>query len=146
MKKRILGTMMAISVMVGSVMPVSAAQLHTDGETANVQLSYDNQSTFCINIPESIDLNNPDGYTFTADYVNITDTEEVCVSIPDEAIQMTNEWGANGMVRFTTNSVKFLRDQTTAETPVYAMFDGLSAGHFEGTATFMIQLKQRSNQ
>ena len=36
MKKRILGTMMAISVMVGSVMPVSAAQLHTDGETANV--------------------------------------------------------------------------------------------------------------
>lgn len=146
MKKRILGTMMAISVMVGSVMPVSAAQLHTDGETANVQLSYDNQSTFCINIPESIDLNNPDGYTFTADYVNITDSEEVCVSIPDEAIQMTNEWGANGTVRFTTNSVRFLRDQTTAETPVYAMFDGLSAGHFEGTATFTIQLKQRSNQ
>ena len=83
---------------------------------------------------------------YTADYVNITDSEEVCVSIPDEAIQMTNEWGANGTVRFTTNSVRFLRDQTTAETPVYAMFDGLSAGHFEGTATFTIQLIRRSNQ
>lgn len=71
--------------------------------------------------------------------------EEVCVTIPDEAIPMTNEWGANGTVRFSANSVRFLRDQTTTDTPIYAMFDGLSAGHFEGTATFTIQLKQRSD-
>lgn len=145
MKKKVLGTMMAFAVLVGSVMPVSASQLHMDGESADVKLSYDNQSTFCINILESINLNNPDGYTFTADYVNITDSEEVCVTIPDEAIPMTNEWGANGTVRFSANSVRFLRDQTTTDTPIYAMFDGLSAGHFEGTATFTIQLKQRSD-
>lgn len=145
MKKKVLGTMMAFAVLVGSVMPVSASQLHMDGESADVKLSYDNQSTFCINIPESINLNNPDGYTFTAVYVNITDSEEVCVTIPDEAIPMTNEWGANGTVRFSANSVRFLRDQTTTDTPIYAMFDGLSAGHFEGTATFTIQLKQRSD-
>ena len=46
-----------------------------------------------------------------------------------ESVQMTNDWGATGSVMFTTESVKFLRDQTTAENPVYAMFDGLSAGH-----------------
>ena len=63
MKKKVLGTMMAFAVLVGSVMPVSASQLHMDGESADVKLSYDNQSTFCINIPESINLNNPDGYT-----------------------------------------------------------------------------------
>mgnify|MGYP000626960094 CR=1 FL=1 len=52
MKKKVLGTMMAFAVLVGSVMPVSASQLHMDGESADVKLSYDNQSTFCINIPE----------------------------------------------------------------------------------------------
>lgn len=144
MKKKVLGSVLVLSLLVGSVMPVSAGQLHTDGETASVNLSYDNQSTFCINIPESINLNDAGGYTFTADYVNITDSEEVCVMIPEDAVPMTNEWGANGTVRFTTNCVKFTRDQRTAETPVYAMFDGLAAGHFEGTATFTIQLRQKS--
>lgn len=146
MKKKLIGTVMALSVLVGSVMPVSASQLHTDGETANVQLSYDNQSTFCINIPESINLNNAGGYTFTADYVNITDSEEVCIKMPEEAVPMTNEWGATGSVRFTSENVKFFRDQTTAENPVYAMFDGLSAGHYTGTATFTVQLQPKSNQ
>lgn len=145
MKKKLIGTVMALSVLVSSVMPVSASQLHTDGETANVQLTYDNQSTFCINIQESINLNDAGGYTFTADYVNITDYEEVCIKMP-ESVQMTNDWGATGSVMFTTESVKFLRDQTTAENPVYAMFDGLSAGHYTGTATFTVQLQPKSNQ
>ena len=42
MKKKVLGTMMAFAVLVGSVMPVSASQLHMDGESADVKLSYDN--------------------------------------------------------------------------------------------------------
>lgn len=143
MKKKIIGIIMAFSVLAGSTMPVSASQAHYDGEAVNVPITYDNQSTFCVNIPESIDLNNSDGYTFTADYVNITDSQALCIFAP-ESIQMTNEWGATGSVKLFSNDgnyvAKFLRDETTSQTPMYAMFDGQAAGHFEGTATFTIQL------
>lgn len=144
MKKKIIGMLMACTMLASTSMSVSASQAHYDGETANVPISYDNQSSFCVNLPENIDLNNPEGYTFTADYVYITDSQALCVFAPEESIQMTNEWGATGTVKLHNNNgncvAKFLRNETTSQTPMYAMFDGQEAGHYEGTATFTIQL------
>lgn len=104
---------------------------------------------FCVNIPESIDLNDSEGYLFTADYVYITDPQMLCVYAPSDGITMTNEWGANGSVSLYTSSsgncvATFLRNQTTSDTPMYAMFDGQEAGHYEGTATFTIQLQAKN--
>lgn len=149
MKKKLLCLAMALCLLVGSAMSVSAAQVSTNGGTADVPITYDNQSSFCVNIPESIDLNDSEGYLFTADYVYITDTQMLCVFAPADAITMTNEWGANGLARLYTSSsgncvATFLRDQTTSDTPMYAMFDGQEAGHYEGTATFTIQLQAKN--
>ena len=149
MKKRLIGFAMTLCLLVGSVMNVSAQQVFMDGGSADLPITYDNQSSFCVNIPESIDLNDSDGYLFTADYVYITDEQMLCVFAPADAITMTNEWGANGTVRLYTSSsgncvAAFLRDQTTSDTPMYAMFDGQEAGHYEGTATFTIQLKAKN--
>lgn len=155
MKKKLLGMVMTVCLLVGSTMTVSASQLHMNGETANVPVTYDNQSSFCINIPESIDLNDSAGYTFTADYMYITDSQKVCVYAPADAITMTNEYGLTGTARLYTNGsngdgngncvASFLRDQTTADMPMYGMFDGMAAGHYEGTATFTICLETNSN-
>ena len=86
MKKKLVGTMMAFALMAGSIMPVSAAEVVRDGETADVQIEYDNPSTFCVNIPESINLNDSEGYKFTASMMNLTESEKVCIYAPTESI------------------------------------------------------------
>lgn len=80
-----------------------------------------------MNIPESINLNDLDGHRFTASMMNLTESEKVCIYAPEEAVQMTNEMGAVGTAHLYSNVM-------------YNMFDGLSAGHYTGTATFTIRL------
>lgn len=144
MKKRLLGFAMALCLLVGSTMSVSAQQLFGDGESAEVPISYDNQSTFTINIPESLDLSNPDGYNFTAEFMYITNSQMVCIYAPVDPIPMTNEWGASGSITLNPNEggcvATFYRDQTISNTSVYGMFSGSDAGHYTGTATFTVKL------
>ena len=136
---------MAFSLLVGSVMSVSAAELTQDGATADVQVEYDNPSTFCVNIPESINLNNLDGYRFTATMMNLTESEKVCIYAPEEVVQMTNEMGAVGTAHLYSNDsnavATFMSGQVESSNVMYNMFDGLSAGHYTGTATFTIRLE-----
>lgn len=145
MKKKLVGTMMAFALMAGSIMPVSAAEVVRDGETADVQIEYDNPSTFCVNIPESINLNDSEGYKFTASMMNLTESEKVCIYAPTESIPMYNEMGAVGNVHLYSNDssavATFMTGQMESNTVMYSMFDGLSAGHFTGTATFTIRLE-----
>ena len=145
MKKKLVGTMMAFALMAGSIMPVSAAEVVRDGETADVQIEYDNPSTFCVNIPESINLNDSEGYKFTASMMNLTESEKVCIYAPTESIPMYNEMGAVGNVRLYSNDssavATFMTGQMESNTVMYSMFDGFSAGHFTGTATFTIRLE-----
>lgn len=131
--------------MVGtSSLNVSAQQLFMDGDSAEVDVSYDNQSTFTVNIPASLDLSNPTQNAFTADSMFITDNQKVCVYAPTEPIPMVNEYGVNATMSINPNEggcvATFLRDQNTSDTPIYATFSGLDAGHFTGTATFTIRL------
>ena len=145
MKKRLVGMMMAFSLLAGSVMSVSAAELTQDGATADVQVEYDNPSTFCVNIPESINLNNLDGYRFTASMMNLTESEKVCIYAPEEDVPMTNEMGAVGTAHLYSNDnnavATFMSGQVESSNVMYNMFDGLSAGHYTGTATFTIRLE-----
>lgn len=151
MKKKLLSLTMAFCLLVGSAMSVSAAQLQTDGETADVQVTYDQPSSFCVNIPESIDLNSTDGYRFTADSMNITDGQKVCIYAPMDDITLTNEYGLTGTARLYTDIdnrgkcvAQFERGVTTSDCVMYGQFDGFSAGHYEGTATFTIRLETKN--
>lgn len=152
MKKKLLCLTIALSLLVGSTMSVSAAQVQTDGETADIQLTYDQASTFCVNIPESISLNSADGYTFTADYINITDNQQVCVLAPMGEISLTNEHGKRGTVYLSADKdnmgncvALFERDETTSSIAMRGQFDGTAAGHYSGTVTFTIQLRNKDS-
>lgn len=147
MKKKIIGMIMAFSLLAGSTMSVSAAEYEVgqDGQNADVQVEYDNPSTFCVNIPESINLNTSNGYKFTASVMNLTESEKVCIYAPEESTPMYNESGAVGNVRLYSSEgaavATFMMGQTESSTEMYSMFDGLSAGHYTGTVRFTVRLE-----
>ena len=90
-------------------------------------------------------MNNLDGYRFTASMMNLTESEKVCIYAPEEAVQMTNEMGAVGTAHLYSNDsnavATFMSGQVESSNVMYNMFDGLSAGHYTGTATFTIRLE-----
>lgn len=86
MRKKLIGMMMAFVLLIGSVMPVSATEVRVDGQSVDVQVEHDNKSSFCINIPESIYLDDSTGYYFTASLMNITSSERVCIYANDKTI------------------------------------------------------------
>lgn len=149
MRKKLIGIMAAIVLLVGSSMPVHAdMEISQDGQRAEVYVEYDNPSTFCVNIPEPINLNNNNGYKFTASLMNITDSERVCVYVQDEPITMQNEIGATGTARLYGSDgglvvANFLRGQTESNTKMYSSFEGSTAGHYNGTVTFTIRLEEQ---
>ena len=77
--------------------------------------------------------------------MNLTESEKVCIYAPTESIPMYNEMGAVGNVHLYSNDssavATFMTGQIESNTVMYSMFDGLSAGHFTGTATFTIRLE-----
>ena len=69
----------------------------------------------------------------------------MCIYAPTESIPMYNEMGAVGNVHLYSNDssavATFMTGQMESNTVMYSMFDGFSAGHFTGTATFTIRLE-----
>lgn len=59
--------------------------------------------------------------------------------------KMTNEMGAVGTAHLYSNDsnavATFMSGQVESSNVMYNMFDGLSAGHYTGTATFTIRLE-----
>lgn len=145
MKKKLVGMMMTFILLAGSVMPVSAAEVRVDGQSMDVQVECDNQSSFCINIPESIYLDDTTGYYFTASLMNITQSERVCVYALEKTIIMSNENGNPGTLNLygADNGAvaNFTTGQMQSSTPMYSSFDAVSAGHYTGTATFIVRLE-----
>ena len=147
MKKKLMGVLTAVTLLIGSVQPVYAdMEISQDGQNAEIYVEYDNPSTFCVNIPETINLNDNNGYKFTASLMNITESERVCVYVLDESISMYNEKGEMGTARlYGADGSKvvatFLSGQTESQTKMYSSFSGVAAGHYQGTVTFKIRLE-----
>ena len=148
MRKKLIGMMMACVLLIGSGMPVSATEVRVDGQSVDVQVEHDNKSSFCINIPESIYLDDSTGYYFTASLMNITSSERVCIYANDKTISMHNEAGDPGTLYLygADNGAvaNFETGQMQSNTPMYSSFDAVSAGHYTGTATFVIRLESKN--
>lgn len=68
------------------------------------------------------------------------------VVVQDEPITMQNEVGAVGTARLYGSDgglvvATFLRGQTESNTKMYSSFEGNTAGHYRGIATFTIRLE-----
>ena len=109
-------------------------------------VTYQVDSSFCVIIPETVDAFN--GFQLTASNMNITESEQVNVSVNGEnSIPMTNDEGDTFNLRLNVNDsdhvAEFVKNQTTSEFIVTGQpVDGEmpAAGYYTGTVEFVVEL------
>lgn len=160
MKNKILTSLMAATMVMGSAMPVFAATTATDtvnetqaesGTTRPVEVTYTQSSTFTVTIPKTIAL---DGSTKTADYdVNvkgdISSDKQVKVA-PDTTFKMVDQSKAakkktdvdasvtQAETTWSSTEVNVTTTGTTKTGNISAT--GLSSGSWKGTFNFSIAM------
>ena len=149
MKRLICFVMCAALILSMSISASADESVSTDLQTASSTITYTADSTFIINIPETIDANT--GYTFTASEINLEDNLRVAVYC------MTTE--QNGYITMTSASGNtFNMELTGGYGDLMAVFDNDNlespyiihgqpagetprAGQYTGTAVFQIRLE-----
>lgn len=160
MKNKILTSLMAATMVMGSTMPVFAATTATDtinetqaesGTTRPVEVTYTQSSTFTVTIPKTIAL---DGSTKTADYdVNvkgdIASDKQVKVA-PDTTFKMVDQSKAakkktdvdasvtQTETTWSSTEVNVTTTGTTKTGNISAT--GLTSGSWKGTFNFSIAM------
>lgn len=148
--KRLLAFVM-VAVMLFSVSIIAHAEEHEwmDG-TAQVTMTYSVDSTYCLWIPETIDVNT--GYTFTAEMLNIRETEQLTVRISNlnnGCLTFTNESGKDIQVQFNNGDVAAIfTDSLTSDITLFGQLSensNMKAGDYTATAEFTMSLEARQN-
>lgn len=151
--KKILGVFLSLALLATSSTSVLAADsnLIYEGQTAESTLECYVDSSYSVVIPEKIYI--ADGYTFTADFLNITENQQVNLRITNlnesNMLPMTNESGDTAYLSLnglgTNNRVaQFTRDNLTSSITINGFIDPMSrAGVYTGTAVFEISLGLR---
>lgn len=160
MKNKILTSLMAATMVMGSTMPVFAATTATNtinetqvesGTTRPVEVTYTQSSTFTVTIPKTIAL---DGSTKTADYdVNvkgdIASDKQVKVA-PDTTFKMVDQSKAakkktdvdasvtQAETTWSSTEVNVTTTGTTKTGNISAT--GLTSGSWKGTFNFSIAM------
>lgn len=123
-----------------------AAELPYNEAKGQSTVTYQVDSSFCVIIPETVDAFN--GFQLTASYMNITNSEQVNVSVNGEnSIPMTNDEGDTFNLRLNVNGndhvAEFVKNQLTSDFVVYGQPDGgdmPAAGNYTGTVEFVVNL------
>ena len=158
MRKKCISLLMAVSMAAISPLSVYAAMsddefsyLGTfDGGTANTELEYIQSSSYVVKIPLRINNIVETGYVFTADSINILDTEKVNVYVENRNIEMVNGRGDTCSMEIRSSNSEgdpalvgtFRNGETTSSITMQAQIDpGARAGSYTGTATFSVRLE-----
>lgn len=127
-----------------------ASDLSEMGGTATSTINYIVDSSYCVNIPETIDANTD--YTFTASSMNILSNQQVkvnCYTIyENQYIEMQNADGDTFNLTFNGMQDEccvgqFLKDNLTSTFSVRGVpVEGTNpkAGTYSGTAEFVLSL------
>lgn len=106
MKKLLAFTLCFVMVLSCSI-PAFAAELPYNKATGQSTVTYQVDSSFCVIIPETVDAFN--GFQLTASNMNITEAEQVNVSVNGEnSIPMTNDEGEMPAAGYYTGTVEFV--------------------------------------
>lgn len=153
MKKKAIATLLCgVFCMTGAVTPCLAAEYH-DPTTAEVPVSFEQDSTFTVTLPENV---TGDSGATSADFTysvkgDIASDESVVITL-DDADASTD--GAQVVMKDILNNEKYATvaidktsytyDEITGtgmENNGTATFDDLTAGSWSGTAKFVIDLQ-----
>lgn len=125
------------------------ASLPHDGATGQSTVTYRVESSFCVIIPETLDGMN--GFQLTADFMNITESEKVCVYVnsDDGKFTLTNESGDTMEASFNTSGANgaigiFTKGQTQSDVYCCVMPSDDTipkAGEYSGTVEFIVRLE-----
>lgn len=149
MKRLICFLMCAALILSMSITASADESVSSDQQTASSTITYTADSTFIINIPETIDANT--GYTFTASEINLEDDLRVAVYCTttqnDNTITMTSANGNTFEMMLTGGNgnlvAVFDNDNTESPYIIYGQPAGETprAGQYTGTAVFQICLE-----
>lgn len=153
MKKKVVATLCGMACMLGVVTPCLAQEYH-DPTTAQVPVSFEQDSTFTVTLPENI--TGVSGAT-SADFTysvkgDIASDENVTIALEDADAETE---GAQVVLKDVLNNEKnatvaidkgsFAYNEITGEGMTSngsATFEGLTAGSWSGTAKFVIDLSK----
>ena len=150
--KKIIALCLSVMLILSISTTAFASDLSESGGTATASISYVVNSTYCVNIPETIDASTE--YTFTASSMNIQGNQQVlvnCFTIYEgNNITMTNADGDTFDLTFSGMMGEycvgqFLKDNLTSTFSVRGVtVDGSTpkAGTYTGTAEFVLALEE----
>lgn len=144
--KKLLAFTLCFVIVLSCSISAFAAELPYNEATGQSTVTYQVDSSFCVIIPETVDAFN--GFQLTASNMNITESEQVNVSVNGEnSISMTNDEGDTFNLRLNVNDsdhvAEFVKNQTTSEfivtgQPVEGEMP--AAGYYTGTVEFVVEL------
>lgn len=146
--KRIISLSVCIMLLLSMSVPAFAESYLSEFENqGSTTIEYNVDSTYLINIPESIDANQE--YTFTATYINILQSQQVNVYLTEPTIEMTNESGDTLNLTFNGMGANYCIASFTKgnNTSSITIFGTLAidepipqAGHYTGIAEFNVSI------
>lgn len=149
--KRIVCIILCLALIISMNVTVFAEDVEVSGDrqTGQSTLTYTVDSSFIINIPQTIDLNS--GYQFSASYMNLESDLQVsvyCTTIEqNDYITMTNASGESFNLILTGGNgalmATFDNDHLESDYFIYGQPDGGSprAGQYTGIAEFEVRLE-----
>lgn len=150
--KKLLAFALCFVMVLSCSISAFAAELPYNEATGQSTVTYQVDSSFCVIIPETVDAFN--GFQLTASNMNITEAEQVNVSVNGEnSIPMTNDKGDTFNLKLNVNDndhvAEFIKNQTTSEfivtgQPVEGEMP--AAGYYTGTVEFVVELGVKTPQ
>lgn len=155
MKKKLISLMLVVGMV--AVVPTNVYAAYSDddyayvsefeGGTADTELSYFQNSSYLVKIPLRISNLVENGYSFTAQSVNILDNEVVRVYAENTSVEMTNERGDTCTLNLSSDGANgemgSFRNGETASTIRMTGQMGMDAraGSYTGKTTFSVRLE-----
>ncbi|WP_373102853.1 hypothetical protein [Blautia obeum] len=155
MKKKLISLMLAVGMI--AVVPTSVYASYSDddysyvsefeGGTADTELEYFQSSSYLVKIPLRISNLVENGYSFTAQSINILDNEVVRVYAENTSVEMTNERGDTCTLNLSSDGTNgemasFRNGETSSAIRMNGQMEmGARAGSYSGKATFSVRLE-----
>ena len=147
MKKRILATIMALTMVVTAVTPqifatVDETQSATSNESVTTNVKYSQTSNFSVIVPKKITLDADKTSSYTVDVNGDIASDMKVVVIPDETVTMkdVNSIKADVTGKIEQNKTSWIYSEMDTDATGSISATGLTAGTWNGTFNFAIAL------
>lgn len=155
MKKKCISLLLAACML--TITPITANAAMSDDEfsylstyddgVADCELEYFQNSSYIVKIPLRINNITGEGYTFTAQSIDILDNEVVRVYTENPNVTMTNERGDTCTLTLSSDGTNgemgsFRNGESTSTVHMTGQMEmGARAGSYSGKATFSVRLE-----